>query len=212
MANTRLPTVLSVAIEGEEWQRPRVGTGNATRRRRPDCRQRVRAQCDLLSRMLLRLLPPVDWTSIFVAVPPRIDCPGLARFRPAIERRRAGVVFRRIRVYLLALALELGAEVLRPHCAAGVLVHVARGNAFVLLVRNNPRVIGAVSLPVTIALAICAWLAHSRTPDREPTSLYSTTGRAFFRYLAPLSDSLSVGDLAEYRLLQACFGPSAILS
>jgi hypothetical protein len=38
------------------------------------------------------------------------------------------------------------------------------GNAFVLLVRNNPRVIGAVLLPVTIVLAICAWLAIHGPP------------------------------------------------
>ena len=48
----------------------------------------VCAQCDLLSRMLLRLLPPVDWTSIFVIVPLVLIALG---WRDSVRQSKDGV-------------------------------------------------------------------------------------------------------------------------
>ena len=156
----------------------------------------------------LRLLPPVDWTSIFVIIPLVLIALG---WRDSVRQSKDGVqewYFAGYEFIYLLWPWHLEPRFFVPIAPLACLFMWRGGNAFVLLVRNNPRVIGAVLLPVTIALCDLRLACHSRTPDREPTSLYSTTGRAFFRYLAPLSDSLSVGYLAEYRLLQACFSPS----
>jgi hypothetical protein len=127
----------------------------------------VRAQCDFLSRMLLRLLPPVEWSSIFVIVPFLLI--GLGWY-DSVRRSNDGLqewYFAGYELIYLLWPWNLEARFFVPIMPLACLFLWRGGNAFVLVLKNNLRVISLASLAVTPVLAICAWFSIHGPPIRS---------------------------------------------
>ena len=161
----RFPAIVSVATEGEKLQPSRAGISHAARCCRagpPERPCRIRyAESDTHAKAALARTA-LDFNLYCSATP--FGCLGLVRCHPAHGRRSAGVVFRRIRIHLLTLALGLATEVFPAHSTARLLVPMVWGKAFVLMAKNNPRAVGIAWLPIAIALTIGAGLSLHGPP------------------------------------------------
>src|SRR5271166_1673062 len=128
MAVTEPSGLLSDTIEDEERQPARARICHGSGRRRPDHGECLRA----------RQFAEYDASSTVGRSPLDVNLcrwaalsgnSGLVLLHPKDGRRGAGVVFRRIRVYVLTLALVPGTEVFPAGSTVGVLVHVAWGKS-----------------------------------------------------------------------------------
>jgi hypothetical protein len=128
----------------------------------------ARAHCQLLIAMLLRLLPPVDWTSIFVILPLLLIVLG---WWDSLQRAKGGLqewYFVAYEFIYLLWPWNLETRFFVPIAPLACLFLWRGGSAFVLLARNKARAIAITSLPVTIALAIFAWFDIHGPPKGSP--------------------------------------------
>jgi hypothetical protein len=118
--------------------------------------QNARLESNMLSRMLMRRLPELAWTSIFIAVPlllvPLGWCDSIRRMGGGLpEWYFAGYEF----IYLL-WPWHWEPRFFLPIAPLACLYLWFGGKAFALMAKNNPRVFGIVWLPIAIALTIGA--------------------------------------------------------
>ena len=124
----------------------------------------VRAHCELLSRMLLRELPPVGWTSFFVVLPFLFialgwcDSVWVSKGGGLQEWYFAGYEF----IYLL-WPWQFEPRLFLPIAPLGCLFLWRGGCAVVHLARHYPRVVSVVSLSVTMLFAVGAWFSIHRS-------------------------------------------------
>ncbi len=124
----------------------------------------VRAHCDLLSRMLLRLLPPTEWSSIFVIGPLLLIALG---WFDSLRRSKGGLqewYFAGYEFIYLLWPWNLEPRFFVPIAPLACLFMWRGGGAFMLLLKNKPRVISMASLAVTPWLAIWAWFSIHGPP------------------------------------------------
>ena len=120
----------------------------------------ARAHCELLSRILLRELPVVGWTSIFVVLPLLFialgwcDSVWVSKGGGLQEWYFAGYEF----IYLL-WPWQLEPRLFLPIAPLGFLFMWRGGSVFMRVARNYPREVSVVSLPVTTILAVGAWFS-----------------------------------------------------
>ena len=115
------------------------------------------AQANLLSRILLRRLPQLAWMSIFVAGPVFLIVLGWCH---SVWRTGGGVqdwYFAGYEFIYLLWPWDLEPRFFLPVVPLACLYLWRGGQALVFLAKSNPRVVGAVWLPVAAILAAGTW-------------------------------------------------------
>src|SRR5258708_11661732 len=128
------------------------------------------AQANLLSRILLRRLPQLAWMSIFVAGPVFLIVLGWCH---SVWRTGGGVqdwYFAGYEFIYLLWPWDLEIRFFLPIAPLACLYLWRGGQALVFLAKRNPRVVGAVWLPVAAILAARAgeWMHGSGFASQFP--------------------------------------------
>lgn len=124
----------------------------------------ARVESDLLSRMLMRRLPQLTWTSIFVAVPLLLIALG---WYDSIRRTGGGLqewYFAGYEFIYLLWPWNWEPRFFLPIAPLACLYLWFGGKALLLMTKNHPRAVGVVWLPMAIALTIGAGLSMHDLP------------------------------------------------